>query len=103
MGPSGLSSQSNHWTFISLGYNSSLVRGEMVYDAPYLKIKLFQGCGRRNMDEPLGNNLDCYVDMPNIPFRTGRTDCESGSKPYIGKKILIHQHLRIINKLQNDI
>ena len=46
----------------------------------------FQGCGRRDMDEPLGTNLDCYVDMPNIPFRTGRTDCDSGAKPYIGKK-----------------
>ena len=52
----------------------------------YNKIYNFQGCGRRDMDEPLGTNLDCYVDMPNIPFRTGRTDCDSGAKPYIGKK-----------------
>ena len=40
------------------------------------------------MDNPLGSNLDCYVNMPNIPFRTGRTDCEPGEKPYIGINFL---------------
>jgi len=49
-----------------------------------------RGCGRRDMDEPLGTNLDCYVDMPNIPFRTGRTDCDSGAKPYIATKKEFH-------------
>ena len=64
----------------------------------YNKIYNFQGCGRRDMDEPLGTNLDCYVDMPNIPFRTGRTDCDSGAKPYIGKKFSKTWHLLIIWK-----
>merc|ERR1712038_1977765 len=51
-----------------------------------------KGCGRRNMDNP-----DCYVDMPQIPFRTGRIDCDSGAspwtgmaKPYIASKKEVH-------------
>ena len=42
------------------------------------------------MDNPEGSNLDCYVEMPNIPFRTGRVDCDPGAKPYIAKKKEFH-------------
>ena len=43
------------------------------------------GCGRRDMD-----SLDCFIQMPRIPFRTGRTDCAPGAEPYIASKTEVH-------------
>ena len=44
-----------------------------------------EGCGRRNME-----SLDCFIQMPQIPFRTGRTDCTPGAEPYIASKTEVH-------------
>ena len=48
-----------------------------------------QGCGRRDMDQG-----DCYVEMPRIPFRTGRVDCiPAEEEPYIASKTEVHPSL----------
>ena len=44
-----------------------------------------QGYGSKALD-----NSDCLVAMPNIPFRTGRTDCDAGAEPYIATKTEVH-------------
>ena len=44
-----------------------------------------EGCGRRGMGSP-----DCFIQMPQIPFRTGRTDCTPGAESYIASKTEVH-------------
>ena len=32
----------------------------------------------------------CFIQMPQIPFRTGRTDCTPGAEPYIASMTEVH-------------
>ena len=42
-------------------------------------------CGRRDVDTP-----DCQIKMMQMTFRTGRTDCTPGAKPYVASKTEVH-------------
>ena len=44
-----------------------------------------EGCGRRDME-----SSGCFIQMPRIPFRTGRTDCTPGAEPYTASKTEVH-------------
>ena len=52
---------------------------------PLTRTGNFAQCRSKALYKP-----DCLVAMPNITFRTGRTDCDACAAPYIATKTKVH-------------